>query len=369
MGHGDPLGASGSARAALIVAGADRPANSVLLAIAAVAAGALILYPVVGGIVWQASEKRSPDVLVYNATVVTEERSQQRAVDLVLEHLKVEDVNFVGAEPGGVDVGSWPDAAPDVVFLVDAYGVYLDDVVEAGTGSPTLLTRPLGDPIAPDLEAWRQAGTFIYAEFNVLHSPTPADVSERFQELLGVDALGWTGRWYEDLSEVGPRLRALTDDPWPESGPGLILVGGSVGDKAVPAQILLVTGPDLADHPPTIVGSTPDGREVAPSPMLEWFSVMAVADPATVHMWLDLPIEGEAAEALANLGIDSQIPLLVLGDKTAYFAANMSRTAATFPTRGIAGALDVMRSLPQSKPVASFYRATAPTLRWIVENN
>ena len=352
------------------MARSGRAANAVLLTVAGLAALALVVYPVVGAIAWQLAEPVTLDAVVYNTTVPTEERRQQRAVDLVLEHLKVEDTRFVGAAPGGVDIGRWPESAPDIVFLVDAYGVYLDDVTsDAEAAGTTLLTRPLGDPVAPDLESWRREGTFVYGEFNILHPPTPPDVSERLQDLFGIDATGWVGHWYPDLDQAGANLRALAGDAWPSSGPGLVLVSDSVGDRVNEPQVVVVAGSDLIDGPPMITGNTPDGTELASTPMLDWFSLVIPAETADVTMWLDLPIAPSAADALAGLGISSRTPLFILGDNTAYFAGNMSRTAAAFPTRGVAGALDLMRRLPQSDEAAAFYRVTAPTLRWIVETH
>lgn len=345
-----------------------RAANAALLLAAAVAAMALVVYPVAGAIAWQLADPNPIDVVVYNTTVPTEERLQQRAVDLVLEHLKVEEPRFVGAAPGALDIGQWPETAPDVVFLVDAYGVYLDDVsLGSDAEGTTLLTRPLGDPVAPDLEAWVGQGTFVYAEFNVLHQPTPPDVSERFQDMFGIDATGWVGRWYSDVDEVGDNLRVLAGDVWPSEGPGLVLVSQSVGDRVNEPRVLVITGPDLTGGPPVITGSGADGGGLVSTPMLDWFSLIIPADPADATMWLDLPIDQSVADALAGLGINARTPMLILGDNTAYFAGNMSRTAAAFPTRGIFGALEVMRRLPQSDEAASFYRVTGPTLQWIVE--
>lgn len=345
------------------------PTNTVVLGLAITVALMLVGYPVVGAIVWWRTPARSADVIVYNTTNPTDDLSQQRAIDLVVEHLKIEGTRFVGADPGGLDVGRWPSQAPDAVFLVDAYGVYLDDVsLDPGAAGTTLLTRPLGDPVAPDLEAWSQAGTFVYGEFNILHPPTPPDVSERFQALFGVDALGWVGRWYADLAEVGENLQRLSREPWPTGGqPGLVLVAQSVGTVSQPEQIVVITGDDLGEGPPMITGTGIDGRPIRPTPMLDWFSLMESTESADVAMWLDLPINRSAADALTGLGVTARTPMLIIGDNTAYFAGNVSRTGAAFPTRRLAWSLDVMRLLPQSDQAAGFYRVVGPTMRWILE--
>lgn len=352
------------------MARSGRIANVVVVTFTVIAALALVVYPVVGAIDWQLADSDDATVLVYNTTVPDEDRLQQRAVDLVLDHRKVEDILTVGAVAGGLDIGAWPDQSPDVVFLIDAYGVYLDDIPGIGRANVGLLTQPLGDPVAPDLERWVTEGTFVYAEFNVLHAPTPADVSERFQSLFGIDATGWVGRWFENLSEVSPAIRALSTGPWPEGDAGLIFVGGPVGTRTLEPQLIVLTEDELGSGVPVISGRTPDGRELVTTPMLDWFSLIETADSADVLMWLELPVEGSAAaEDLGDLGIPSRMPLLVMGDRTAYFAANMSRTSAEFPTRRISGALDVMRLLPQTDDAASFYRVTAPTMDWILANN
>ena len=226
------------------------------------------------------------------------------------------------------------------------------------------------DPVAPDLEAWLEEGTFVYAEFNVLHPPTPPDVSERFQSLLSIDAVGWVGRWFPDVSQAGDAIKRIAGENWPEGdGPALVLISQPVGTVVAPEQAIVIGGDDLVAGPPMITGRTIDGRELRPTPMLDWFSLIQPAESADVVMWLDLPITRSAADALTGLGISAQTPLLVLGDRTAYFAGNMSRTAAAFPTRRLAGALDLMQRLPQSDEAASFYRVTAPVMRWVIEQS
>lgn len=351
------------------MARSGRAANIALLAVAAVVGAALVAYPVVGAISWRLAEPSEQTVVVYNTTVPDEERLQQRAVDLVLEYRKLTRVRFVGAAPGGIDIGAWPTEPPDIVFLVDAYGVYLEDLPGIGRANVGLLTQPLGDPVAPDLETWLEQGTFVYGEFNILHAPTPPDISERFQDLFGVDATGWVGRWYDDLSDAGTAIRQLHDGPWPEGEEGLVLVSDSVGTTQRVPELVLLTGADVSGGPPTISGRSFDGRELVRVPMLDWFSLITPADSADVLMWLDLPITGSTADALEARGIPSRTPLLVATERSAYFAANMSRTSAEFPMRAISGSLEVLRSLPQSDDAASFYRVTAPTLTWIIDQN
>lgn len=348
------------------MARSGRLSNAFVVSVTTIIASALVVYPVLGAIDWQLEDSSDTRVVVYNATVPDAERLQQRAVDLVLEHRKVVDVTQVGASPIE-GLAAWPDTRPDVVFLVDAYGVYLDDLPDGSEFDSRLLTDPLGDQVAADLADWIDRGTFVYGEFNILHAPTPAEVSEQFQALFRVDATGWVGRWFEDLSDVGPSIRILGDGEWP-NGEGLILVSGPVGDRDRSPALIVLRDDDLSGGPPRLSGVTLDGSDIDGVPVTDWFAVIEPDDMTEVALWLELPVSSSAAESLAAAGIPSRLPLLVADERSAYFAANVSRTSAQFPMRRISGALALLRALPQSNDAALFYRATAPTLDWILDS-
>ena len=336
----------------------------------ALVAVALMVLPVAGAVTWYLAPVRPIDLLVYNSTVQTAERRQHRAVDLALTYFKVPfDANddYVGSAPGGAPQGVWPNTAPDLALLVDTYGVYVDaegNLDEDGTVrvSGTFLLAA-----ARDLVEWAEEGTVIMGEFNILHEPTPPDVSETLQALFGIDATGWTGRAYDQLQDVSEPIRSLHDGPWTFEGPGIVLVSASVGDRVQQPAVVVLRDEHLERHAPLITG-TPvgGGRHVAISYGF-WFSLIQAQADAETTMWIELPVNEQGKAMLDAAGVPVRTPFVVRTAQTAYLAGNVAATSASFPTRRISGSLPVLQWLPNTRDTDVFYELYAPLMADLLE--
>ena len=105
---------------------------------------------------------RDLDLLVYDSTVFESDRRQHNGVGLMMTYLKVPFDNatdYVGSSPGGLPFGTWPAERPDLVMLVDAYGVYVNDQADLDRQKAYhrqcmgchIDTRKAGDASGPEL--------------------------------------------------------------------------------------------------------------------------------------------------------------------------------------------------------------------------
>lgn len=323
----------------------------------------VVVLPVAGAVSWYFADTRNIDVLVFDATVPTSDRRQHRGVDLAFTYFKVPfDPNrdYVGTGPGGVPFGEWPTDRPDLALLVDAYGVYIDSSGRIADDGTIRVTDSFPMAAAQDVVGWAEQGTIVMGEFNILHEPTDPDVSEVLQGLFSIDAMGWTGRSFENLEEVSQRIKELHDGPWDYEGPGIIVVGSSVGDRSNDPVVIVLT-PDLLDSDFPIISGIPasNGRLVE-VPYTFWFALIEADSDAETTMWLDLPVNERGIQLLAAHGVPDRTPFVVRTEHTVYVAGNVATTPALFPTRKIWGSLAVLQWLPNSPDADVFYEVYAP---------
>lgn len=340
------------------------------MSVSAIVAVAIMVAPVFGALHWYLAPTRNLDVLVYNSTIQTPERRQHRAVDLALTYFKVpfdSNEDYVGTEPGGASHGTWPDDAPDLALMVDTYGVYVDSEGALDEDGTTRVSDVFPMAFAKDLARWVDEGTVVMGEFNILHEPTPPEVSESLQMLFGIDATGWTGRAYDDLGTVSGPIRALHDGPWDYEGPGIVIVAASVGDRVREPSIVVLLPEHLDSHAPLITGNpVPGGRSVETSYGF-WFSLIEAAADAETSMWLELPVNEQGRAVLVENGVPWRTPFVVRTEDTVYVAANVAATAAIFPTRRISGSLPVLQWLPNAEDAEVFYEIYAPLVADLID--
>lgn len=313
---------------------------------------------------------RDLDLLVYDSTVFDAERRQHNAVGLVMTYLKVPFDNatdYVGSSPGGLPFGTWPSERPDLIMLVDAYGVYVNDQADLDPDGEIRITPSFPRSHALDVARWAGEGSVVMAEFNMMHEPTDAPTSELLQEVFGIDPTGWTGRAFENLADASPRLQELYDGPWPFEGPGIILVGTSVGDRQQPPDLVVLLPEHLEELVPVLSAAADAGGEVTNISFSSWFALIEADSAADTELWINLPVNDRGAALLEEKGIAWRSPFLLWNDNTVYVAGNIASTPAAFPARRIAGALPVLRWLPSDGEAAVFYRVYAPLVERLVE--
>ena len=326
--------------------------------------------PFSGWVAWMVAPDRPLDLLVYDSTVFTDERRQHNAVGLMMTYLKVPfdgDVDYVGTEPGGLPFGAWPETQPELVLLVDAYGVYVNDEADIDENGEILISDTFPERFADDVAEWGSAGSIMMAEFNMMHEPTDAATSEILQDVFGIDATGWTGRAFEDLQDASDRLKELHYREWDYEGPGIILVGASAGDRAVDPVVEVLLPEHLGADAPRITGDVLNrGREIDIS-YFSWFALISADVSADTELWLELPVNDRGAALLEERGVPQRSPFLVWTDNTVYAAGNVATTPAAFPARRIRGALPVLERIPASASAQMFYLVYAPLLERLVE--
>ncbi|GBD85732.1 hypothetical protein BMS3Abin02_02153 [bacterium BMS3Abin02] len=315
----------------------------------------LLAWPSVGWAIWRSRPVSDLSLVVFDETVLDDSYREHQALGLVLHSLKVPfsvSEGYIGAAPGGGPIGQWPSTRPDLVMLVDAYGVYVND---EGVIDPQGRRRVSGRLESSDVErisGWYERGTWLYGETQILGDPTPAEARERLEALFSVESSGWSGRWFEDLSTVPESLR--TGD-WDYTGSGIVMV--SERDRFV------LSGAEITGHLVEVRGHTPQGWDFD-VPFGNWFEI--VEAKGTVDAWLELPVTSSGAVALERRGLPAHAPMIIRGARTIYVAGDVSEAAVSFPLQSVAGSAAVVRTLPQTVDSAFFYRAYVPVVTWLV---
>ncbi|NOY56847.1 MAG: hypothetical protein GXP34_12810 [Actinobacteria bacterium] len=315
----------------------------------------VLAWPSVGWAIWHSRPVSDVSLVVFDETVLDDSYREHQALGLVLHSLKVPfsvSDGYIGAAPGGAPIGEWPSTRPDLVMLVDAYGVYVND---EGAVDPQGRRRVSGRLENSDVErisGWNERGTWLYGETQILGQPTPPEAREKLETLFSIESSGWSGRWFDDLSTVPESLR--TDD-WDFVGSGIVMV--SENDRFV------LSGAELSGRLVRVTGQTPQGWGFD-VPFGNWFEIIEAA--GTVDAWLELPVTSAGAAVLERHGLPTRSPMIIRGTRTVYIAGDASEAAVSFPLQSIAGSAAVVRMLPQTVDSAFFYRAYVPVVTWLV---
>lgn len=331
------------------------------MTLAVIAASTFIALPVAGFVAWWAQPERDLQLLVFNGTGGERGVDEHRSVGLMLDYWKIPydwRSDYVGSAADGSSHGQWPTERPDLVFLIDAYGVYTDADGAIDDEGRTRISEAFPAEFARDIADWTRQGTLVYGEFNIMHEPTSPAAASTLQQVFGVVPTGWTGRYLDDLADAPPGITDLHAGSWPHRGPGIVLAGP--GRDGV--QLVVLESHHLVGGPPAISGDLLDrGREVE-SDFRAWFALVDADPPARTHMWLELPVNDAGAALLSEHGAPRRAPFVVSTDQSFYVAGNAAATDADFPARRIKGSLAVLERLPYEGDSRSFYRIYAPIL-------
>ncbi|MDH3308196.1 MAG: hypothetical protein OEO77_11840 [Acidimicrobiia bacterium] len=311
----------------------------------------------------------SLDVVVYDVTVPDDRFVEHASLAYLFDHEKIAlDVryDYVGAAPGGAPYGQWPDSPPDLLILADGYGVYADEFGRVSDVGRTRITERLEIVDAERVLAWIEAGTFVVGEFNIFEDPTVVAASEILQQPFGVDPVGWTGRYFEDLANVPGGLRVLTGEQWEYEGPGILLVSGPAGDRSLPAGAIVLSGADLDEPVPRVVGTAPNRWATVHVPFYAWFEVTEAMPGTEVDAVFEIEVSESGAALLQAAGVPSRFPALVHNDSTLYFAGDGLEVVADFPFHRMVGGprlIEWARGLPEERLFRKLY---LPALSWAI---
>ena len=344
----------------------ERATHVVILTVVVSILLPLLLWPGVASLIWWLQPASGLDIVVYDQTVPDASFLEHASLGLALEYQKVPfstEESFIGAAPGGAPQGVWPGEAPDLVMLVDAYGVYLDEAGKVSDEGTRRITDVLGQGDAVRVANWAATGTVVYGEFNILGEPTPSPASQQLQDLFGVEQTGWAGRSFDDLSAVPDRLVELAGGTWDYSGRGIVLLAPRSGG----ATVVVLTSNELDKPFPVVEGVLPGHDRSVSSRVDGWFEVIAAQPWVEVSMAMRLPVSDSGRTLLDAYGIPTEWPFLVQNGKSLYLAADASENSIEFPLRKMSGSAALMRVLPHSAQTEFFYRVYVPIVQWLVE--
>lgn len=328
----------------------------------------LLLWPGVASLVWWVQPDVDLEIVVYDQTVPDRTFLEHASLGLALEYHKVPfstEASFIGSAPGGLPQGTWPDEQPDLVMLVDAYGVYLDEQGEVSDQGTSRVTAALDVDDVTRVVDWAAEGTEVYGEFNILGEPTTSSASLVLQDLFGVNRTGWAGRPYNDLSVVPDRLIELAGGVWDFEGPGIVLLAPSADG----ASVVVLSSNELEEAVPLVEGTLPGSGKSTRARVISWFEVIEAEPDADVLMQFRLELNDSGRLLLQEHGIPFEWPFLVQNDETLYLAADASENNIEFPLRRMSGAATLMRSVPNSVDTEFFYRVYLPVVEWLIETS
>jgi hypothetical protein len=332
-------------------------------------------------VLFHLGSSRPMSIVVLDKTVPYDTYVEHSGLFWLLDQLKVVHPSgerydrardYLGSTPGetpGAPPARTTDLTPeaargaDLLYLVDTYGVYEEDLV-SGEGRKTALERSnkiYGGLTAEEASVFEQAqrdGTTVVAEFNTMATPTGSEARETLERVLGVRWTHWIGRYFpalEDRDEVPQWLRDLCqremNAPWSFRGPGYALVQDDTRCE------ILVVGED----------SPGIGLTIEPEPGARAGILKKTASGTPYTFWFDLVIPQEGTEVLASY----QWQLRESGGTAYYFAGDFGDSTAQRGRVPLAGFVGFRRWLEKTRRIPSheafFHRFYAPLMIEILD--
>ena len=142
---------------------------------------------------------------------------------------------FFPVNKGVYDIRNMPaeKELPDIIYLVDTYGVYTDDYLKpnvSGTRSD-LIYGGLDNDELVKLKNNLGEGNTLIGEFNIGSSPTNQENREELEAIFGVHWTGWKGRYFNELQKdievpvwMVESYESHEKNNWGFKGPGYVLV-------------------------------------------------------------------------------------------------------------------------------------------------
>jgi hypothetical protein len=318
---------------------------------------ALVALLIIGSFAfWQLSSGPAWRTLVVDKTVPHPDYREHQSLFWVLNHSKV--VNKGGKRkwrPGRDYVGFYPekfiasdasyssDLEPtqtigvNLIFLVDTYGVYADDYrfperYRTHQDYSKKIFGGLETEEVTAIEDFVKNGGSLVAEFNTFHHPTPQNVKERMEELLGLRSTGWTGRYFTDLAnreDVPPwalrHWKTHYGKEWNFSGAGYIITHENTqilvleGEKDVEAGGLQIR--KMQPEDPLMKGTALN------TPYCFWFDIEAPLEGTEVLAQYRFRLTAQGREKMQEFGVPESFPAVLRASRTPlvlYFAGDFS---------------------------------------------
>lgn len=199
-------------------------------------------------LLWQLRPYRDMGVWVVDKTVPYPDYREHAGLFWILKNEKIskpgsrqlydEKSDYFGFYPYGQ--GKWQGVAlpkngvrPEVIYLADTYGVYEEDFMQRKLSGE--LSKIIYGALTPDdIQSIRSnlgGGNTLIAEFNTAASPTNVADRRTLGRLLGIEWVGWIGKYFEELDkgkEIPPWMvenyETQSGKTWTFFGRGYVLI-------------------------------------------------------------------------------------------------------------------------------------------------
>lgn len=204
-------------------------------------------------ILWARMEAIPLNVWIVDKTVLEEDHREHEGLMWALNRMKVlqsssgdtffYDRDYYGVFPlapadftvrslPDIPEGGWGDQRPDLIYLADTYGRYVDDHVienvEPEWKEPELIYGGLSDEELDRIVSALDGGTVLIGEYDIVRHSS----SQRLEELFGLSKhTGYYGQYFKELSryaEVPPMIllgyERQSGRRWDFEGSGIVLV-------------------------------------------------------------------------------------------------------------------------------------------------
>lgn len=199
-------------------------------------------------IIWQFESSRNLKVLIIDKTVPDTTYREHSGFMWILNHSKIKmihseaafkyDKDYYGFIPLPNEKFAIKELPanlekPNLLYLVDAYGVYKEDFYKnsSSDGKPGII---YGGMSAEEVEKIKHVlgSNTIIGEFNTLASPTDIKAKEELENIFGLKGNEWVGRYFSDLSTDSIEIQNWMKEnyamqygeKWNFNGAGIVLV-------------------------------------------------------------------------------------------------------------------------------------------------
>lgn len=197
--------------------------------------------------VWWVAKPKTLEVVLVDKTVPFRNPREHAAIPWILHALKIQNGlgrfldpahDYIGFDPvarAGHDLTSEALAYADVLFIADAYGVYVGDYQRPGDQAALERSQKIYGGLTEDearaIEGFAARGGMVLAEFNTFASPTEDGPRARLEATFGVRWTHWVARYWPNLQDanevprwVGHTYERVTGKPFDLTGGGLVFV-------------------------------------------------------------------------------------------------------------------------------------------------
>ncbi len=272
-----------------------------------------ILVPAAMYVVWALSPKHTLNIILVDKSVPDENRTEHAAINWIFTQERITNdqqafynkkLDYYGffPRPGGdfvvKDFSPFDSlhldslaAVSDILYLADAYGVFAHNYGVELSKPNHLLYGGLNWSDLALIQAMRAKDKLIIGEFSLFAVPTSRSVKDSLETILGVDWLGWVGRYFISLdstaNEALPQwvVKLYQDEhgpTWPFHDSGVVLVRGS-------EIVILEYGTHLSLEVPFIETQT------------EYASQYGIAQRVNYPFWFDIVTSPHAENQIVSI--------------------------------------------------------------------